>query len=75
MVWTKVVLEGNPTGGAEGVMMSLNVQEVLLALDAVRVYAKGVVVLSTHPTGSAPVTIRPVASTVGLTAGSFDVTA
>ena len=36
--------------------------------------ASGVVGFSTHPVGNGMVTIKPVGSTVGETAGSFDVT-
>jgi hypothetical protein len=72
----KVVLVGKPTGGAEGVMMSLRLQEGLAALDAVRVNVRGVVVFSIQgAAGYVTLTIRPVESTVGDTAGSLEVTA
>jgi hypothetical protein len=45
------VLVGKPTGGADGVIMSLRVHVGLLALDAVRVNASGVVVLSVQTSG------------------------
>jgi hypothetical protein len=68
------MLLGRPTGGALGVMVAESNHPGLLALVASYEYASGVVVLSTHPVGRDPVTIRPVESTVGLTAGSFDET-
>lgn len=39
------------TGGADGVMTSLKIHEGTLALDAVRVKTKGVVVLSAQGAG------------------------
>ena len=61
------------TTGALGVIVADRAW-LVLALVVAYAMARGVVALSTHPDGSGTVTMSPVASTVGSTAGSFAVT-
>lgn len=58
------------TTGADGVMVA----ESEAGAVVVYVIASGVAAFSTQPAGRGTVTIRPVGSTVGRTAGSLEVT-
>ena len=65
-------------GGAEGVMVAVrtagDVEGSGVNVPVEYAISNGVVALSTHPVGRGTVTIRPVGSTVGNTAGSLEVT-